>query len=621
MAEVYRAFHPNLNRHVAIKILHPHLADAPDFIGRFRREAQAVAQLHHPNIVQVFDFDAEGDLQYMVMECVAGQALKARLDDLYLRGERLPLDEILRLFRALLDAVGYAHAVGMVHRDLKPANVMLEEKASAVNGQPSAARPVLMDFGIAKILGAQKFTASGITVGTPTYMSPEQGQGAPGDERSDLYALGVMLYECLTGQAPYEGDTSIAVMLKHISAPIPALRQVRPDLPAALESVVNQALAKNPADRFQSANEFWEAMAAIESLSDQPTAAAPVMTATRRAPSPAIEETRPALRWTRPAALAGVAVGLLLLAAFVFLPGLRGPTPAARAIAQGQALLASGSHQLAADAFTTALAAEPENIDALLGRAKAYEALGQSDAALPDIERVIALAPERPVGYVERARLTLQYFSADPATALADLDRAVQLATGAEAAHAHYWRGWAILNFPLIEGAPNPAAALDNLQQAATLDANNVEAQVALAQALLALGQPGAALDPINRAIELQPDAALNYRLRAHINFSLPDAVEAKEDLSAAIQRETDAAALATLYAERAYLALQAGQTDEARADVAQAFAHDSESLLARLVQALLDPAQAPLTAEQRAVARDTAPADDPIWQAILAGP
>src|SRR3990172_4222499 len=116
MAEVYRAYQRGLDRYVAVKILHPHLAEAPDFVGRFRREAQAVAQLHHPHIVQIFDFDVEDDLYYMVMEYIAGASLKSRLDDLFSRGERLPVSDVMRLFRALLDAVGYAHAHGMVHR-------------------------------------------------------------------------------------------------------------------------------------------------------------------------------------------------------------------------------------------------------------------------------------------------------------------------------------------------------------------------------------------------------------------------------------------------------------------------------------------------------------------------
>lgn len=631
MAEVYKAYHPNLNRHVALKILHAHLADAPDFMGRFRREAQAVAQLHHPHIVQVFDFDSEGDAQYMVMEYVPGQSLKGLLDDLYQRGERLPLEEVLRLFRALLDAVGYAHSQGMIHRDLKPANVMLAQteddrrqteaaSPSAVHHPPSSPRPVLMDFGIAKIVGAQKFTASGVTVGTPTYMSPEQGHGHPGDERSDLYALGVMLYECLTGLAPYDGDSSIAVMLKHISAPIPALREVRPDLPDALERVVTRALAKDPAERFQSAREFDDALSAIEFSSAAPTATLRGLPSVERevTTAPPASAPLPAKRgWPLGRAVTGsIVLAVLVLAALAFLPSLFGPSPA---LARGQQLLSVGNYQLAADAFTDVLTTQPTSIEALVGRAQAYEALGRSDEALADIEQVVQFAPQRTIGYQERARLTLLYFPADPQMVLADLSQAVQLARGPEIARTLYLRGWAILNFPLIDGQPNPSAALDDLRQAVAQEPRYAEAQVTLAQALLRAGQPGAALDPINRAVELQPGSALNYRLRAHIYFSLPDAVAAKDDLSAALQYETDAVALATLYAERAYLSWRAGQGEEARADVAQALARQPESLLAQIMRAMLDGAKPP--AEPLAQARALAPSDDPIWQAIVAGP
>jgi serine/threonine-protein kinase len=231
MAEVYQAYHPNLNRYVAIKILHPHLADAPDFIGRFRREAQSVAQLHHPHIVQIFDFDAQSDLTYMVMEYIEGPSLKTRLDDLYRSGERLPLPDVLAIFRALLAAVGYAHAHGMVHRDLKPANVMLDEKRkerdrektnppSSISLSSSLSfRPVLTDFGIAKILGAEKFTATNAAIGTPAYMSPEQGQGHSGDERSDLYALGIMPMNASPGKCPTKATPPVSVLLKHVTSP------------------------------------------------------------------------------------------------------------------------------------------------------------------------------------------------------------------------------------------------------------------------------------------------------------------------------------------------------------------------------------------------------------------
>lgn len=617
MAEVYKAYHPNLNRHVAIKLLHAHLADAPDFIGRFRREAQAVAQLHHPHIVQIFDFDAQSDLTYMVMEYIEGPSLKTRLDDLYRRGERLPLADVIAIFRALLDAVGYAHSQSMVHRDLKPANVMLdsrEDKSKPKKNAPSGFRPVLTDFGIAKILGAEKFTATNAAIGTPAYMSPEQGQGQGGDERSDLYALGIMLYESLTGQVPYEGDTSVSVLLKHVTAPIPSLRAVRPDLPVALEEVIWKALAKDPKDRFQTAGEFWEALAVIENQGAQATETTP-----RANARPRERLTIASLPLGRSLTLSAIAVGLAAVG-LLMLAWFQSLSNVSPAITDGQQYLDEGRYQLAADSFSLALTQTPDQTEALLGHAQAAEALGLIDEALFDIERLIAIAPEAAIGYRERARLTLQYFDFESTAVLADLDRAIALAgnAGPEAAQAHFWRGWAIINFPLIGGAPDPAAALENLQQAVTLDAQNAEAQFTLAQAWLATGQPTEALTPSNRAIELAPESALYYKVRAYIYFALHDRLTAYDDLTAAIERETDPQTLAVLHTERAYLSIELNNRAEAEADVRVALTHDAQLIIARIVQNQFDPTQPAPSAEERT--RSALP-DDPIWQAILAWP
>ena len=175
MAEVYRGYHAALDRYVAIKLLHPFLADDPEFKDRFENEARNVAKLKHPNIVQVYDFeyDAEGDSYYMVMEMINGPTLKDRLFDLGDLGERFTIAEAIRITRAAAEALAYAHQRNMIHRDVKPANLMLDEDH----------RVVLTDFGIAKIVTGAQFTASGGMVGTPAYMAPEQGLGEAGDER------------------------------------------------------------------------------------------------------------------------------------------------------------------------------------------------------------------------------------------------------------------------------------------------------------------------------------------------------------------------------------------------------------------------------------------------------
>ena len=242
MAAVYKAYQPALERHVAIKVIHQQLtADDAQFLKRFQREARSVATLRHPNIVQVFDFGTQDDVSYMVMEYLEGHTLKAELNALAGRGETMPLAEVARIFEAVADALDYAHRQGMVHRDIKPANVMLTTKGEVI----------LTDFGIARIVGGTQYTATGAVVGTPAYLSPEQGQGERGDERSDIYALGVVLYEMVTGKVPFDADTPLAVIFKHISDPLPPPRQFNPGIPAALEQVILKAMAKSPDDRYQ----------------------------------------------------------------------------------------------------------------------------------------------------------------------------------------------------------------------------------------------------------------------------------------------------------------------------------------------------------------------------------
>jgi hypothetical protein len=278
MAEVYKAYQPGLNRYVAIKVLHGHLADDEDFIGRFEREATAVAHLRHPHIVQVYDFDMEGGLYYMVMEFVEGPTLKAELKERSVKGQIFTLAETARIITALASAIDYAHARGMVHRDLKPANVMFTSEGQVV----------LTDFGIARIVGATRYTLTGAISGTPAYMSPEQGQGQRGDERSDIYSLGVVLYEMVTGRVPFDADTPFAIIMKHINDPLPLPTTVNPDIPAEVERVILKAMSKNPDDRYQTAGGMVKALReAVGVTADQTIAAMPIATI---APTPRVRE-------------------------------------------------------------------------------------------------------------------------------------------------------------------------------------------------------------------------------------------------------------------------------------------------------------------------------------------
>ncbi len=255
MAEVYRAYHKRLDRYVAIKVLHDFLADDPEFKDRFEKEARNIARLRHAHIVQVYDFeyDQENDSYYMVMELVNGETLKDRLYEL---GKPLDLEETLRIIREAASALAYAHRAGMIHRDVKPANLMIDKTEED--------RVVLTDFGIAKLLTSSQFTVTGGLIGTPAYMAPEQGVGESGDERSDLYSLGVIFYQMLTGRLPYDAETPLALILKHLNNPIPSAREHNLELPETIDAIIERVLAKELEDRYQTADEFIEDIRLLE---------------------------------------------------------------------------------------------------------------------------------------------------------------------------------------------------------------------------------------------------------------------------------------------------------------------------------------------------------------------
>jgi len=254
MSAVYRATDPNLRRTVAIKLIHSHLAADPEFVRRFEGEAAAVARLRHPNIVQVYDFNHDDDVYYMVLEYVPGETLQDKLRSLNRKGQLLALDQIVATGITLSEAVQYAHNQGMIHRDLKPANVMITPQNEAV----------LMDFGIAKIVGGENLTATGAMIGTVSYMSPEQIRGQRPDHRADIYALGVILFEITSGRRPFEGDSAPSTMMMHLTEPVPDLRQINQNIPLPLVQVIEKSLAKDPNQRYQSAAELAAALRTVD---------------------------------------------------------------------------------------------------------------------------------------------------------------------------------------------------------------------------------------------------------------------------------------------------------------------------------------------------------------------
>lgn len=246
MANVYLAQDLILDREVAIKALRMEFADDPEFIQRFDREAQAATSLSHPNIVDIYDVGEDGDVLYMVMEYIKGSTLKEYI----MKKGALPVEEAIGIMRQLTDAIAHAHHNGLVHRDIKPQNILMDEYGNVK----------VTDFGIAIALSATSLTQTNSILGSVHYLSPEQARGGMATRKSDIYALGIVMYELLTGQVPFSGESPISIALKHLQNDTPHVRALHPEIPQSVENIVLQATAKDPFHRFNSVYEMEEAL-------------------------------------------------------------------------------------------------------------------------------------------------------------------------------------------------------------------------------------------------------------------------------------------------------------------------------------------------------------------------
>lgn len=248
MAYVYKAYQPTIDRFVAVKVLHSHLAEDAAFLERFKREAKGLGTLRHPHIVSVIDFDVDDGWYYMVMDFIHGETLQAVLS----RRAPLPVEEAVQLTAQLAGALDYAHRHGRIHRDIKPGNIMFADEAQQ--------HAVITDFGLTRLLDNATITLSGTIAGTPAYMSPEAAQGEKVDARGDIYSLGVVLYEMVTGQRPYQGETPLSVIMKLVLDPLPPALSINPDLPPTVDAIINKATAKSPDERYQTAAQLRQAL-------------------------------------------------------------------------------------------------------------------------------------------------------------------------------------------------------------------------------------------------------------------------------------------------------------------------------------------------------------------------
>jgi serine/threonine protein kinase len=262
MAEVYYGEHTGLNRKVAVKIMRDFVEADPETRSRFEREARVVASLQHPNIIQVFDYELVDDHPCLVMELIPNISLGTYLRNAQKRGEKLPFDTVSQILSAIASAVDYAHSQNIVHRDIKPPNILLRTKSGTIDINqplPDDIEPVLTDFGLVRLLDASIQTSTGTVSGTPTYMSPEQARGDKIDKKTDIYSLGVVLYELLAGSVPFDAESSFGILMKHLNDPPPPIPHISSDL----QMVIDRALAKDPALRYNSAKEMIDEFIAV----------------------------------------------------------------------------------------------------------------------------------------------------------------------------------------------------------------------------------------------------------------------------------------------------------------------------------------------------------------------
>jgi hypothetical protein len=313
MSSVYKARDTVLERMVAIKILHDHFSNDPEYVERFRREARALAQLNHPNIVTVIDRGEFEGRQFIVFEHVDGETLKELVD----REGQLPVDEALALVHQVARGLAFAHEHGVVHRDVKPQNILIDEEGVAK----------VTDFGIARSLEpADGLTETGTLLGTSEYIAPEQASGHRVDERSDQYSLAAVLYELLAGEPPYSGENFMAVAMMHIQRPIPSVRDVRPDVSPRLDAIIARAMAKRPEDRFPTTEAMMAALEAARASTDSipPPLTRPEEGATESIPVPGPLPPhigRPRRRFPLPIMIGLVVVGVAALVLALVIAG------------------------------------------------------------------------------------------------------------------------------------------------------------------------------------------------------------------------------------------------------------------------------------------------------------
>lgn len=475
MATVFKAYHPGLDRYVAIKVLHAAFKADPQFFERFQREARIVAKLEHPNIIPVHDFNEHHGEPYLVMRFVEGDTMKPAM-----HGQPLPPAEVLRLMRPVCQALSYAHRQGVLHRDIKPSNIMVAEDGHVY----------LTDFGLARIVQAGESTLSqDMMIGTPQYISPEQAQGLRDlDGRTDIYSLGVVLYEMFTGRVPFSADTPFATVHDHIYTPLPLPTSLNPNLDPAIERLLLKALAKDPADRFKTADELLQALETTLGEQAKPAPAPP---------PPAGKKNNLVWVWVAAAALV-----VLILASLLVI-----------------GLVRRASRNLAGPAAPVQVAAAEET---------------KAPPATPGPSAADALPKPPQPGAPANAQASELSRQAVEAMQQQQWNEAIGLYEKAIAADPHYLPAY--LGLAQAQRQQGDAAgSLQTLETAVRNNPDSAEAQTRLGEAYLVAKRADAALEAFNEAAQLAPESAGLYARQALALLELDRAGEAKTAIDAAL--------------------------------------------------------------------------------------
>lgn len=322
MAEIYTGTH-EIHGTVAVKIMRGLLEREEHQLTRFKREAGVVRELRHPNIVRVLDFIIVDETPCLIMDYIPGPSLAAYMKELHGKGKRIQFAVISQILQSVASALDYAHSKGVIHRDIKPANFLLRSRTQDITlDQPLSldVEPILTDFGLVRLLDSTLHTTTGSVSGTPTYMSPEQARGEKVDKRTDIYSLGIVLYEMLSGNVPFQADTTFGMLMKHINDPPPLIKSISTDL----QSIMDRALAKDPDLRYQSAGELAKEFISVfegKSASPETVYFAEVARKAVETSIPHIKTSQPErFPWKRIALEMGIAIILAIVIVSFFCP-------------------------------------------------------------------------------------------------------------------------------------------------------------------------------------------------------------------------------------------------------------------------------------------------------------